>query len=260
MIIALLAIYALIAAGMILYQRKLMYFPHTDLLAPAQYGLDHVKAGKLKTKDGELLDFWHLPAADGRPTILYFHGNGGHLGFRANFFRAAADAGYGVWMLSYRGFGTSTGSPSETGLYIDAEAAYQYLRQDLQLADDQIILFGESLGTGVATHVAQGKKLRSLVLQAPFTSVVGLASEIYWWLPVNMMLKDRYDSISKTANVQMPTLILAAEKDRVVPARHAKRLFEVMHDPKKFVMFSGVGHNDFDPQLVLRELRNFDGD
>ena len=258
LLMILLVAYGLVVAGMATFQRSLLYFPHKDLQAPNFYGLAGVDAGKITTKDGEQLDYWHLPAASNMPTMLYFHGNGGHLGFRAEFFQKAVASGYGVWMLSYRGYGTSTGSPSEKGFYLDAQAAYAHLRQELGLTDEQIIIYGESLGTGPAIHLAQDKSFRALVLQAPFTSVTERASEIYPWLPVSLVLKDRFNSISRVGHIQTPTLILAAEDDRIVPAYHAKRLFDAMGEPKQFVMFSGVSHNDFPLPAIFQHLRDFD--
>ena len=256
LVMTLITIYAVVVIAMTLGQRRLMYFPHTSLLAPMEYGLAQVEAAKLETADGESLDIWRLAPKDDMPTILYFHGNGGHLGFRTHFFQAAQQVGYGVMMVSYRGYGKSTGSPSEQGFYADAKAAYVHLRQSV--AEEQIILFGESIGTGVVMELARGKSVRAVVLQAPFTSAVQLASEIYPWLPVKMVMKDRFDSISKVSDVKAPVLVLAAREDYIVPLAHSQALFEALDGPKDMVVFDGIGHNDFDPSQVLKQLARYE--
>lgn len=258
MMMALFAIYMMLLALMCVYQRKLMYFPHTDLLAPAQYGLEGVDAGKLKTSDGELLDYWYVPAKADKPTILFFHGNGGHLGFRTGYVQAAKTKGYGLLMLSYRGYGTSTGTPTEQGLYLDANAAYDYVRDELDIPDERLVILGESLGSGVAVELARGKKIRALVLQAPFTSTVNIAAKHYWWLPVRILMKDRFESINKVGDIHVPVLVLGAQNDTVTTLIEAKKLYDAFAHPKKMVVFEGIGHNDFDPMKVLDTLDGFD--
>lgn len=256
LIFTLIVIYLVVVLAMTIGQRRMMYYPHKDLLSPAEHGLTGVEAITLDTADGESLVAWQLPAAPSMPTILYFHGNGGHLAFRTAFFEAAKQQGYGVLMVSYRGFGTSSGSPSEQGFYADAYAAYAYLSQ--RAAKDEIIIYGESLGTGVAVELARSKPARALVLQAPYTSITEVASNIYWWIPVRWVLKDRFDSINKAQDIAMPAIIFAATEDRVVPASYAKELYAAFNQPKRYVEFEGIGHNDFPPDKILSILRNFE--
>lgn len=257
MIVTLLAVYTIILAVMVMYQRKLMYFPHINLRPPVSFGLTDVKAGKLMTPDQEMLDYWYTSAKEGMPTILYFHGNGGHLGYRADFIHAAQRHGYGVWMLSYRGYGNSTGSPSEAGFYTDANAAYEYVVHELGIPRDQVIIYGESIGSAVAVELAQHKKVKALVLQAPFSSAVAVAQRVYFWLPVSLLMKDRFESIKKVKNINAPVLVFGAENDRVTGLDEAKKLYDAFAQPKKIIVFENTGHNDFNVEKIFQHLGNF---
>lgn len=249
--------YALIVAIMFFMQRSLLYFPHTDLGPPASYGLsDAMEQLSLTTSDDVRVTAWYQPAQAGRPTLVHFHGNGGHLGFRASFFSEAVRRGYGVMALSYRGYGTSAGTPTEHGFYADAAAALDYLTAQ-GVIDDDIILYGESLGSGVAMHMGNGRAFQAIILQAPFTSVAARAAEIYWWLPVKWMIKDHYNSIGKVDNLHSPLLVLVAKNDHVIPPSHSEQLFEAASMRKEIRYFDDIGHNDFDPTASLDAMDAF---
>ncbi len=238
------------------YQRSLMYLPMRNMEPPAYYGLKNFTAEKLVAEDGTELTAWYAPAREGMPTIIYLHGNGGHLGYRAGVYHGFAEEGFGVIALSWRGYGTSTGSPTEEGLYQDARAAIAFAEKH-GLALKQLIYYGESLGTGVAVQMAMETKPGAVVLYAPYTSIVQRAAEIYFFLPARWLVKDRFDSLGKIHNVEAPLLILHGEPDTIVPVTHGKKMLEAANEPKKGVFFPDLGHNDLVPQRFVPEVLKF---
>lgn len=245
--------YALLCLFMWGFQRQLIYFPQTDIQSPERHGLSGFSDLRLQSLDGTGLQVWHHAARSGYPTVLYFHGNAGHLGGRAAYFRLLSDAGFGVLALSYRGYGQSGGRPSEQGFYQDAQAIQRYARERLMLPTEKMILYGESIGAGVAAHLAIECACAALVLQAPFTSLTDIAKAHYPWLPVNLLLSDHFDSFSKIAHIQVPLLLLHGEKDTIVPVKYGKALFERAPQPKQAIYQPHTGHNNFD----LKQLTDF---
>ena len=172
---------------------------------------------------------------------------------RANRFRTLARFGYGIVALSYRGYGGSTGSPSETGLMADAEAAYAFAVARAQ----RIVLFGESLGTGVAVALAATHRIGGLMLQGAFTSAIDVGARAYWFLPVRLLMKDPFRSDTRIGKVTVPLLMLHGERDGVVPIAFGERLFALANEPKQFVRFAGGGHVDLDQYGALNDVRTF---
>ena len=236
-------------------QRALMYFPDRTRTPPAQAGLPEAEEVILETADGEKLIAWYVPAAEGRPVVLYFHGNAGTLVQRLRRFRGLIANGNGLVALSYRGYGGSSGSPSEEGLLADAAAAYAFAVA--RYPAQRIALFGESLGTGVAIWLATEKPVARLLLQAPYTSIVDVAAAAYPFLPVRLLLKDRYRSDERVGGVTAPVLVLHGERDRVVPIQYGERLYALIRAPKKFVRIPEGGHVDLDRQGALDIIRSF---
>jgi len=236
-------------------QRALMYFPDRTRTPPADAGFPEAEEVILETADGEKLVAWHVAAAEGKPVVLYFHGNGGALVHRVDRFRGLIANGNGLVALSYRGYGGSSGSPSEAGLLNDAAAAYAFAAA--RYPAQRIALFGESLGTGVAIWLATEKPVARLLLQAPYTSIVDVAAAAYPFLPVRLLLKDRYRSDERVGGVTAPVLVLHGERDRVVPIQYGERLYALIRAPKKFVRFPEGGHVDLDRQGALDIIRSF---
>lgn len=234
-------IYLVAAAGMFVLQRQLQYFPSRHNPAPAALGLADVAVAALVTPDGESLVLWYAPAAAGQPTILYFQGNGGEIADRADRLAAYRAAGFGVAFLSYRGYGGSTGSPTETGLLTDARTAYDWLAAR-GIPPEKIALVGESLGTGIAVRLAAERPVGAVVLGAPYATAVGVAADIYPWLPVRLLMKDQFRSIDHIGAVTAPLLILHGTDDRVIPFASGDALFAAANDPKTFVALPGAGH------------------
>ncbi|MDO8354038.1 MAG: alpha/beta hydrolase, partial [Aestuariivirga sp.] len=175
-------VYAVAALGMYAFQRKLQYHAENKGLTPEAVGISGASVESLTTADGEKIVLWYASARAGMPTILYFHGNAGEMGDRPLRFNYYHSRGFGVAYVSYRGYGGSTGSPSEAGLIADATAAYDWLITK-GVEPSRIVLLGESLGSGVAVQLAAKREVGAVVLEAPYTSTVEVAAKIYWWLP-----------------------------------------------------------------------------
>lgn len=247
-------LYAATVAIAFLAQRRLTYFPNPARVAPAQHGLNGVTEEVLATPDGAKLIAWYAPAPPGRPTLLYFHGNGGGLSGRAMRFQRYQEAGFGILMLSWRGYSGSTGSPTERNNVADARLAYESLiARGVKPAD--IILYGESLGSGVAVQLAMEVPVAGVVLDAPYTSIVELGAKAYPYLPVRWLMLDRYESASRIARMSAPLLILHGERDTVVPVAMGRRLYELAREPKKIVVFPNGHHSDLDQHGAVDVVR-----
>jgi len=197
-------------------------------------------------KDGVRLNAWFFPADADSPrknlAVLICHGNGGNISHRVNLCRALLRTGVNVLVFDYRGFGRSEGTPGEEGTYRDAQAAHQWLRQR-GFEPKHIIAFGESLGGGIASELALRETVGGLVLQSTFTSVADLGAEFYPWLPVRLVGKIRYDTLSKLPRLKIPVLIMHSRDDDLIGYRHSEQNFAAANEPKFFSELRG-GHND----------------
>jgi fermentation-respiration switch protein FrsA (DUF1100 family) len=250
-----LAGYLGIVAIMYLAQRALMYFPYANRVAPAEAGFPQAEEVELKTADGLRLFAWTVPPKPGKPVVVYFHGNGGSLAHRVGRFRRLVDDGTGLVALSYRGYGGSDGSPSEEGLITDARAAHDFARS--RYPEAKIVLWGESLGSGVAVALAAEREVAAVVLEAPFTSAADIAFAAYPFLPVSLLMKDQFRSDGRIGKVTAPVLIMHGVRDRVVPFRLGERLYAMANEPKAFVRFPDGDHEDLDRYDHLAAARQF---
>ena len=178
-IFAAIACYGVVVALMFIFQRSLMYHPSANLLEPGDHGVPEMQQVILDTEDGLALTAWYRAAQAGRQTIVYLHGNGGHIGHRGGKVKAYLNAGYGLLLVCYRGYGTNPGTPTESNLVKDGKAGLKFL-ENSGVYTDQIVLYGESLGTGVATALAQRKAFSALILEAPFTSIADVSQHHYF--------------------------------------------------------------------------------
>lgn len=236
-------LYALIVAAGYFAQRKLMYFPLPERVAPAEVGLAEVEERIIQTPDGERVVAWYGRAQPGQPTILYFHGNGGNLAVRAERIRRYIDCGQGILMMSYRGYSGSTGSPSEKANVADARLAYDLLIEE-GVAPADIIVYGESLGTAVAARIAAERPVGGLILDSPFTSAVDVGAQHYPLFPVRLLMRDRYEVLPYVAKTQAPLLVIHGERDDIVPVEMGRQVYAAARSPKKLVTFPLAGHND----------------
>lgn len=249
-VVVVVCIYFAVAGGMYVKQRSFQYFPQhsakTGFEVPAKFGLDGFIVASIGTSDGETLGSWlALPPTKDAPLILYMHGNAGTLGDRAERFRVFHEEGFGVFALSWRGYGGSTGTPTEKGFMEDGRAAMKFLQQQ-GVSASRVILFGESLGSGVATQLAANPDTSPLavVLEAPYTSAADVARKRYWFLPIELLMKDQYRSIDFAPRVTAPVLVFHGTADRVVPYAQGKRLYDTFTAPKEFLSMEGNGHID----------------
>lgn len=248
--------YGVVLIGMFAFQRDLMYFPDTTpLQPPAVYGLENTRAVTLETEDKLALNAWYTPPQEGLPLMVYFHGNAGNLSYRIEKMKAFTQNGMGLLALEYRGYGGNPGQPSERGLYEDAVATLQYALYTLKLPASRIILYGESLGTGVAVQMATSVKVGVVVLEAPYTSAVDRAQELYPWIPVSVLMLDRFESIKKIQNIQAPLLIFHNTQDPVIPVTHGHALYAAAKAPKHAFWFPRTGHSHFDWKRLEEEMR-----
>jgi pimeloyl-ACP methyl ester carboxylesterase len=223
-------------------QRAMMYFPERVRTAPAEAGFAEAEEIVLDSAGGERVIAWHVAPRGEKPVVLYFHGNGGALRYRVARFRALVADGTGLVALSYRGYGGSSGGPTEAGLIADGIAVYEFAASRYRA--DRIVLWGESLGSGVAVAVAAEKPVSRVVLEAPFASAVEIAAHAYPFVPVRWLMKDQFRSDLRIGKVTAPVLILHGERDRVVPIGSGERLHAMIRAPKRFVRFPGAGHEN----------------
>jgi fermentation-respiration switch protein FrsA (DUF1100 family) len=235
--------YLLIGLAMFFGQRRLMYVPDAERTAPVALGLAGVEEHLIKTADGETVVAWYARAKPGQPTILYFHGNAGSLATRVERVRNYVSRGRGMFIMSYRGYSGSSGNPTEAANISDAKRAYDALVA-LGVRAEDIIIYGESLGSGVALQVVAEKAAAGVILDAPYTSLVDVAAEHYSWLPVRTMMVDRYESTRFIGALTAPLFIVHGEQDDVVPVHMGREILRLAKAPKEMVTFPEAGHAD----------------
>ncbi len=248
--------YGGLLTALYLMQRAIMYpVPQVERVAPAAAGLPQAQELALETADGERIVAWHVPPGAGKPVILFFHGNGEVLPWRVPRFRALVEDGTGLIAVSFRGYGGSTGTPSEAGLIADGEAAYRFAAA--RYAPGRIVPFGYSLGSGVAVAVAAHHPVGGLILEAPYTSTVDIAAAAFPYLPVRWLLRDRYHSDRRIGSVRAPVLVMHGVLDRVIAIGFGERLFALANEPKRMVQSAETDHVNCDDAAVVDAVRDF---
>jgi fermentation-respiration switch protein FrsA (DUF1100 family) len=228
------------------FQRRLIYLPIDHDVPPARTVLRAAEEVVLTTSDGLSLGAWLVePAASAWGAVIVFNGNAGHRGYRAPLAEALAREGLTVLLLDYRGYGTNAGSPSEAGLRRDADAAVSFVA-GRGFAPERIVYFGESLGGAVAVDLATRRPPGALVLRSPFSSLADVGRTHYPFLPVRLLLRDRFASIERIRDVGAPVLILAGERDGIVPIESSRALYDAAAEPKRWVEIAGADHNDLE--------------
>lgn len=251
--------YVVFVVALALTQNKILYFPNTSEFEPSEWALKELGLFPVTTEDGLQLRSWYVaPKASDKFTIVFFQGNAGHLGMRNYKVRPWIDAGYGVLMVGYRGYG-NPGEPSEKGLYMDARAAIDTLIS--RGAPEQgLVFYGESLGTGVAVDMATKYRAAALILESPYTSFPDVGASHYPLVPVRYLMRDQYNSLEKISDVHMPLLLLHGELDKLVPVKFGRQLFAAANEPKQAEFVPTAGHNDvYDldiQQKVLQFIEN----
>jgi uncharacterized protein len=259
--IAIFLVGAYVAGTAFLYlaQRRFLFVPPAVAHpSRAAAGWPEAEEAVLDTADGERVIVWYAPPRGDKPVVIYFHGNGEVVASRAPRYRRLTTDGTGVAVLSYRGYMGSTGRPTEDGLLEDAEAAYRFVTS--RWPSNPVVLWGHSLGTGVAVGLAARHSVARLILEAPFSSTVDVAALRFPIMPVRWLMVDQFRSDERIGAVKAPLLIMHGDQDWVIPIRLGERLFELAHEPKRFVRIAGGGHNDLDRFGAIAEAQRFIAD
>ncbi|KTC94542.1 alpha/beta hydrolase [Legionella erythra] len=251
---ALAFVFTLVMLLLYFLQRHLIYFPAKQMPSRQHFHAQGMEDVKLVTSDGLHLNAWYQKATPGKPTILYLHGNAGHIGFRMPLVSGFLNAGYGVLLLEYRGYGGNPGSPSELGLYRDGEAAMTFLLNE-GVPSEAVILYGESLGSGIATKLAEQTRFCAVILQSPYTSMAEVARFHYPWILLPPW--DKFDSLSRIDRINAPLLILHGRLDRLVPFEQAQVLYKKAKEPKKLIEFADKDHNNLWDKDFFAQLMQF---
>lgn len=237
-------LYLLFMAIFFVTQRSLLYYPNHSYVPLSEANANRTfQEISVTTSDGLVLKGWYAPATTKPFTIVFFHGNADNIDATAQIADPYIAAGYGVLLTEYRGYSGLPGSPTETGLYNDGRAFISDLTRR-GVANSQIILYGHSLGTGVAVQMAQEFRVGGLMLLAPYLSIPKLARTDFWFFPSSLLALDRFENEDKIGKVHVPVLIVNGDSDQVVPPSQGSRLYDLANQPKEFHSLSGRGHND----------------
>ena len=251
-----LLIYLSVLVYLFFFQRNLLYLPNENNYSGDKLKVD-IDEVQIKTPDNiNLLGWFHKKDLNKFKTIVYFHGNAGRLENRIHKLNHFKDMNVNFLIISWRGFSGNSGKPSEHGLYKDGKSAIDWLK-NIGLEDKDIILYGESLGTGIAIEIAQNKNFAGLILETPFTSMIDAAKNVYPYIPVGFLLKDRYENDKKIKNINIPLLVMHGEKDQIIPFKMGKKIYEIANKPKYSYFTKYDNHMmEYDEKLVF-VLRSF---
>ena len=248
MITASVAVIATVLALIWTMQRRLMYFPARGVPTPGEMGLTGVEPVTFETGDGLRLRAWFVPASGTSPpvTVLVFNGNAGNRAHRGPLAATLHRHGLQVLLVDYRGYGGNPGTPTKHGLAADSRAARAYLTGRLDVDTSRIVYFGESLGTAVAVDLAVEHPPAALILRSPFTSMADVGRHHYPFLPVRLLLRDRFAAIDQIQQIRAPLLVIAGGHDRIVPVENSRRLYDAAVAPKTLLVLPDADHNDYE--------------
>lgn len=244
--------YAALAMVIFLAQSRLIYYPESGrsvVGTPSDLGLAY-ESVEVPTSDSETLHGWFVPAPAATGTILFFHGNAGNISHRMEYLLMFYHLGYNTFIFDYRGYGQSSGSPSESGTYLDAQAAWRYLTQKKGIPPATIVLFGESLGGAIAAWLATREKPALLVLASVFTSIPDMAAKMYPFLPIRLLSRFEYNTIGYLQAITCPVFVAHSPQDELVPFAHGRALYQTVRGSKHFLELQGGHNNGF---IFMRE-------
>ncbi len=248
--------YFLILFSTYIFQRNLLYHPTENNYSGDQISVD-VEKIKIRTQDNiELVSWYHKKNLNNYKTILFLHGNAGSLENRIHKINHFKDMNVNFLIIAWRGFSGNEGKPTEKGLYEDARSAVRWLKSN-GVKENNIIIYGESLGTGVATEIAQNKNFAGVILESPFTSMIDAGKDKYPYLPVRLLLKDKYESDKKIKNVKSPVLVMHGKVDNIVPFHMGKKMYELANEPKYYYFSQYDDHMMEYNEKLLKALKNF---
>lgn len=255
---AALGIYLLLTGAVFVMQRTLLYPGARDVPDLALYHGLGIREVTTRTGDGLTLTHWYRPPErpDG-PVVVVFHGNAGHLGDRVPKLKPLIDAGYGLLFAGYRGYSGNPGKATEDDLTADSLILLDWLAaQGIGL--ERTVLYGESLGSGVAVKMALERRPAAVILESPYTSIAAVSQFHYWYLPARWMILDKWDSLARIARISTPLLVLHGDKDSVVPLRFGQSLFDAALEPKEMIEVAGAGHVElFEHGPVVERVLGF---
>jgi fermentation-respiration switch protein FrsA (DUF1100 family) len=255
--LAAVVLYSIVVAGLYVVQRRLLFVPDINTPDPARAGVPGLAVVRVPTADGLSLIAWYVPPA--KPTgftVLLLHGNAGNIAYRSGRLRAMQQIGWGVLLLEYRGYGGNSGAPSEDGLVLDAQAGLAELHRR-GVPAERILLWGESLGTGLAVRLASENPVAAVLLDAPYTSIADAAQGQYPYVPVRLLLKDRFESLSRIPLVRAPILVMQGSADRLVPPAMGRAMIAAATVPTELWVAEGAGHEDLGPYGAVEAAAAF---
>jgi len=256
LILIIFLLYFFVLVFLYFYQRNLLYLPNENNYSGDKISVDIQKV-KIPTSDNiELLGWYHEKNLKDHKTLVYFHGNAGSLENRIHKLNHFKNMNINFLIIAWRGFSGNNGKPTEEGLYIDGKSAIDWLIKK-GVDEKNLILYGESLGTGVATHLAQNKNYAGVILETPFTSMIDTAKKFYPYIPVSLLLKDKFENYKKIKNINSPILVMHGEVDQIVPFFMGKKIYELANEPKYSYFTKYDDHMmEYDENLVLA-LKSF---
>ncbi len=245
--------------GFLLYilQRRIIFNKSNKPKSPENYGLKNVKEITIKTIDKISLLAWFYQGQSDKPILVYFHGNSFDIGERAYRIKRYNDAGISTLIIGWRGFSGNDGNPTENNLYLDGKAAIKWILENTKFNIKDIINYGESLGTGVAVELNLKYNFLCTVLEAPFTSIADIANKRYKIYPTKLLVKDKFDNLSKIKRVKSPLLIISGLKDEIIPHLHSKLLFDKANNPKKSLFIDEAMHNNLYDFAIEKTVINY---
>ena len=255
-VIGIIVIYLSLLVILFIFQRNIMYHPQENNYFGDKLEVEIEKVNITTIDNINLLGWFHKKDLTNFKTIIYFHGNAGTLDNRIHKLNHFKDMEVNFLIIAWRGFSGNQGSPSEKGLYIDGQSAVNWAIKQGVIEED-IILYGESLGTGIATELAQHKNFAGVILETPFTSMINAAKEFYPYIPVNLLLKDRFENFKKIKNINSPILIMHGEKDTIVPYSMGKKMYKLANEPKYFYFTKHDDHMMIYDEPMIKTLKNF---
>ena len=240
----LLAVYLVLGLMLYFMQSSFTFQPTREVLYnPGDIKLEYENV-QLKTSDNLMLSAWYIPAKNSRLTLLFCHGNGGNISDRLASINIFNELGVNCLIFDYRGYGTSQGKPTEKGLYIDAQTAYDWLINEKKMSPENIIIYGQSLGGSVAAYHASNVNTKGLIIESCFTSFADIAKKYYPYMPIKLLAKYRFKTIDYLKKVKCPVLIIHSRNDELIPFEFGLRLYEeAAKEPKDFLEISG-SHNE----------------
>ena len=247
-------IYLSACAYMYFAQDSLIFKPTGDV-KPVSEVFPGANEYWIKTPEGSRLQTWYKPAQLGKETLIYLHGNAGNLSTRGRLINILSEDDRGLLIFSWGGFGMSQGQPSEQSFYRDAQTVFDWLENSQGLKANNLIVYGESLGTGVAVQLATERDFKGVILAAPYTSIAQMAANDYPWLPVNLLLNHRFDSIEKVTAITEPLVVMHSTDDDTIPFKQGEMLFNAATEPKLFMPFTDRQHTKFRSEDVHRAIQ-----